>query len=80
MYDNKKASTIKTTDSYGNVRLAILRQAIEDYKRALRNNKHHETKALERWFLSEWGEALSGNNGAYIIEKVKDEERKKHPL
>lgn len=78
MYDNKKASTVKTTDSYGNVRLAIIQQAIEDYRRALRKNDYRDIKALERWFLSEWGEMLSGDNGAYIIEKVKNQERGKN--
>ena len=24
---------------------------------------------MERWFLSPWGQMLSGDNGAYIIEK-----------
>ena len=66
-----------TTDAYKNVRYAIVKQAIDDYKRALRRGKEAEIKAIERWFLSEWGEFLSDNKGAYIIEKVKSEERKK---
>jgi hypothetical protein len=72
--DNKKKYGIyKTTNGYGNLRVAILEQAIKDYKRALRRGNNYKITALERWFLSEWGELLSGNNGAYIIEKVKKE-------
>lgn len=65
------------TDGYANTRYAIIKQAIDDYKWALRRNAPCEISYLERFFLSEWGEFLSGNNGAYIIEKVKQEERKR---
>lgn len=66
-------NTIKSADGYGNVRIGIIKQAIDDYRRALRKGNLYKIEALERWFLSEWGEMLSGYNGAYIIEKVRKE-------
>lgn len=56
---------------YERVREAIIHQAIYDYKKALRKRNGGSIKALEHWFLSEWGEALSGNNGEYIIEQCR---------
>lgn len=56
---------------YERVRVAIIHQAIYDYKKALRKKNGGSIIALERWFLSGWGEALSGNNGAYIIEQCR---------
>ena len=61
------------TDGYDNVRIAILTQAIKDYKRALKRKSTFSVRAYERWFLSAWGEMLSGGNGAYIIEKTKNQ-------
>lgn len=63
----------KTADGYENVRVAIIKQAIDDYKRALCEDAKGKIATLEKWFLSEWGEMLSGYNGAYIIEKVRKE-------
>lgn len=68
-----KASDVKTADGYGNIRVAILEQAIDDYRGALINGDQYKITTLENWFLSEWGECLSGGNGAYIIEKVKQQ-------
>lgn len=71
MDERKQYTVVRTTDGYENVRVVIVKQAVDDYRRALAHNKHYEAKALERWFLSEWGEMLCGGNGAYIIDKVK---------
>ncbi len=73
MENSKKYNIKKNTDGYGNVRVGIVKQAITDYKEALIYDEFGKARALERWFLSEWGEALSGGNGAYIIEKVRKE-------
>ena len=56
---------------YERVKLAILEQAIYDYKRALRKRNGGSIGYFERWFKSDWGEALSGGNGAYIIEQCR---------
>ena len=61
------------TDGHEKVRTGILKQAIYDYQNALVKNDDGQIQTLENWFLSEWGEALSGNNGAYIIENARKE-------
>ena len=69
-------NVIRHADGYGNVRIAIIKQAIDDYKRALRKGDEYKITALERWFVDEWGEMLSGNNGVYIIQQVRKELKK----
>lgn len=60
-------------DGYANIKNGILKQAVDDYKRALTRGEKAEAKALERWFTSDWGEMLSNGNGELIIEKVRKE-------
>lgn len=59
-------------EGYQALRVAILRQAIKDYKRALKQKNAGQIKRLERFFLSEWGELLSNNNGDVIIKNCKE--------
>jgi hypothetical protein len=59
--------------AYERLRTEIVRAAVEDYKAALRRSKSTGEKcskeqALEKFFLSAWGQTLTGNNGEYIIE------------
>ena len=77
-------------NGYERVRYEILSLAIKDYKHALRLkakgrpamvkvqnlNVLMSDVALENWFLSDWGQALSGNNGELIIELCKKEVEK----
>ena len=65
-----------TGDGYTNVRVGILQQAIKDYKRALRREDKGTIKYFERWFLSEWGQLLSGYTGEKIIIKARKEVKK----
>ena len=56
------------------LRIEIVMSAVSDYKRALKKSDRlgticEEQKRLERWLLCPWGQALSGDNGEYIIEK-----------
>lgn len=53
---------------YTALRFAIITQAINEYKHELRNNNEYEVQQLERFFLGEWGEMLSANNGWFIIQ------------
>jgi len=65
---------------YDNLRGAILSRAIRDYKIALRHKDPAGIASLERFFRSDYGQLLSGDNGEYIIEKVQEwleEERRK---
>ena len=52
--------------------VAIVRRAMGDYERALRKSKKNvaaqsNAEALEKWFLSEYGQLLSFYHGAEII-------------
>lgn len=58
-------------EGYEELRCAIVLRAVTDYRNALKYGKTYEVESLEKWFLSEWGQLLSHDNGAYIIEKVK---------
>ena len=69
---------MSVTTGYERVRVEIVRQAINDYEKALKRESKgkpplaiYSVKSLEKFFLSEWGQALSGNNGKYIIEKCR---------
>ena len=60
---------------------AIVKQAIEDYKTALKRNDEGAIKECERFFKGGWGEWLTVCNGERIIkmcrEEVENERRKK---
>lgn len=56
---------------YELIRAAILKQAVKDYKSALKWGRHREIATLERFFRSDWGQLLSYNHGEYIIENCK---------
>jgi len=58
----------------------ILEQAINDYKLALRGKykkpkgvPYDDCNTLEEFFLSDFGQDLSNNNGELIIQRCKDE-------
>ena len=52
---------------------AIIIQAANDYRSALKRNKTAEIRYFEKWFLSDWGQALSVGCGEFIIYKIKSE-------
>jgi hypothetical protein len=63
-------------EAYERLRAEIVKSAVNDYRAALRKSKRIGCKCaeeikLERWFLSGWGQMLSGGNGEYIIEKCR---------
>lgn len=63
-------------EGYERLRTQIVRSAVKDYENALRKSNRlgaacKEQRELERWFLSNWGQLLSGDNGEYIIEKCR---------
>lgn len=58
-------------DPYLNLSGAILRQAVKDYITAIINNNIHQMEYFEKWFLSEWGQLLSFQQGKYIIMESK---------
>jgi hypothetical protein len=62
----------KVTDPYIILAMGIVRQAVNDYRRAyleslLHGEKTAELKELERWFVSDWGQECSLGNGVRIL-------------
>jgi DNA-binding NarL/FixJ family response regulator len=67
-------------ECYERLRIAIMSAAVQDYKAAMKKSAREGRKcekeiALERFFLSGWGQALSGDNGKLIIEKCRADKR-----
>lgn len=76
-------------DGYGDLAHAIIKQAVADYTKSyifLRDNKdNHDVdfrkikvenrniKSIEKFFKSEWFEVLSGVNGDFLLQKLKEE-------
>lgn len=63
-------------DAYERLRTEIVRSAVKDLQRAYRKSDRlggvcKEQISLEKWFRSQWGQLLSGDNGEYIIEKCR---------
>lgn len=63
-------------EAYERLRTEIVKAAVYDYKKALRKSDRlgvvcGEQINLEKWFLSSWGQMLSGDNGEFIIEKCR---------
>ncbi len=63
-------------EGYELLRIEIVRAAVQDYKVALRKSAKEGCKcekeiALENFFLSGWGQFLTGDNGEVIIEKCR---------
>ena len=61
---------------YERLRTEIVRQAVADLQRELRRSDRlgqvtDEVIKLEKWFLSKWGQMLSGDNGEYIISQCR---------
>jgi hypothetical protein len=57
---------------YEELKFAILRQAVRDYQTALKYGYTAKQKRLEKWFLSDWAQYLSGDMGEVIIRKCKE--------
>lgn len=67
--------------------IAVLKQAVRDYIEALLKNDFYHIQELETFFLSDYGQAMSRNNGEELIdrakriaEKKKKEQRRKNDL
>lgn len=59
------------------VMIAVLKQAARDYIVALLKKDFHAINELETFFLSDYGQAMSYNNGEEIIARCKVIARKK---
>ena len=63
-------------EAYNRLRAEIVRSAVKDLEKAVKKSNRQgaicaEQKSMERWFLSKWGQFLSGDNGEYIIERCR---------
>ena len=75
----KKRHGYCNVDPNQGLEVAILKVAANDYKEALRGKQKDpfddktikEIKKLEKFFLSNWGQFLSGYQGELIIEKCR---------
>lgn len=61
-------------EAFERLRIEIVRSAVVDLKKALRKSARegvacNEQIAMERWFLSKWGQMLCEDRGRYIIEQ-----------
>jgi hypothetical protein len=65
---------------YDRLRFAIVKQAVDDYKTALRTKNPAKITECEKFFRSQWGQWLSGGSGVYIIEKCKQIVNKRHKV
>lgn len=70
--------------SYEDLATAVLWQGVNDYRAAIKKLHSEDPEAveigkrsiamLEKFFLSEWGELLSNDMGAVIIERLHREQ------
>ena len=60
--------------------IAVLKQAKRDYLEALWKNNFHKINELETFFLSDYGQAMSLNNGEKIIQLCREKVNKKRKL
>ena len=63
--------------AYERLRAEIVKSAVNDYLKALRKSDRlghvcDEQTKLEDWFVSKWGQFLSGDNGEYILERCRN--------
>ena len=54
-------------EGFENLRIAILKRAVDDYIDALTVDNPKKAASIETFFLSEWGEFLSGGHGDFLI-------------
>lgn len=71
-------------EAYEKLRTKIVRSAVFDYKKALKKSDRlgvvcDEQRKLESWFLSRWGQMLTGDNGEYIMAKCQETYKYKTP-
>ncbi len=52
---------------YDAIIIAVLKQAKSDYIAALKKNNPHQINELEEFFLSDYGQAMSRNQGEKMI-------------
>ena len=59
-------------DGIKNLAMAIVFQAVQDYKKALKHNDKVEIHNLEKWFRGNQYKTLFSIDGEYLIRKIKE--------
>ena len=72
-------------EAYEILRTEIVRSAVKDLRSAMRKSDRlgcvcDKQKALEAWFLSDWGQLLCENRGEHFIEQCRDTHKSKVPV
>lgn len=65
-------------DWINDLSIAILKQGMRDYTMALKMKNYHQRQVLEKFFMSDYGQALSYHHGSQIITYCKKIARKKN--
>lgn len=68
--DNYDSCLKHFDDPYVRLRAAIIQRAADDLKGAILYGDKNEVRRLKKWFLSDWGQAISGNYGKFIIDRI----------
>ena len=63
---------------YEMLAVAIVAQAYDDYKKALKRKDMREIKSIERFFYSDFYSLLTSIEPSYLINNAKREVRKKN--
>ena len=63
---------------YEMLAIAIVVQAYDDYKKALKRKDRREIKSIERFFYSDFYSLLTSIEPSYLINNAKREVRKKN--
>ena len=63
---------------YEMLAVAIVVQAYDDYKKALKRKDRREIKSIEAFFYSDFYSLLTSIEPSYLINNAKREVRKKH--
>lgn len=73
-----RSSFISVRDAWViRLQTAVVKQAADDLRAAVRTQDETAAAALCRWLLSEWGQLLSFGQGSAIIRGIKKEEEKR---
>ena len=81
-YETKYLENGVKVSGYELLAIAVCKAAADDYARKLKKSdkagkKTEGAKAIERFFLSEWGELLSFSKGELILELLREKHAKK---
>ena len=60
-------------NNYEYLMVAIVQQAVKDYRYALKRNNKKQMARLEKWLLSDWAQLLSNDMGEIIIKKCREQ-------